>query len=270
MSLFPSAPDVFVDRTGAHSISSSDPNNAYDAIENIQNFVGASGEAQSKSVTIVNMFRSMLSPLPVSSYVGADTLSVEAAQIALFNGTDVVFKRNTAATTCNLSVDLLNGSEAGSTWYDLYMYGDSASTKFALGFLGQGTDPAVYMTYYQKINSIRNDGDLDITKFFQDGNYITWDTVLMKTIHNSSFTDVDYSVYVPSISQRVTVKVDMLSQGPVQLRRNGSVEPTGNMFGDPQFMGCSVQDTDENQIMELKNTGSGPSAVFIMGYYMNL
>src|SRR3990167_4182068 len=54
MSLYPSAPDIFVNRTGADAIASSDPNNAYDAIEAIEGFLGALGQSQSHNAALID------------------------------------------------------------------------------------------------------------------------------------------------------------------------------------------------------------------------
>lgn len=206
MSLFPSVPDVFVNKTGADSIASSDPNAAYDAIENIENYLGASGEVQAKSVTMINMFRSMFKPLPACSYVNATSVSVEASEMALFNGTgdDVVFKRNAAAATCSLAIGLLDGSEEATTWYNLYAIGDGANSAFTLGFLGQGTDPALHATYYKLLFPVLNDSNSDIFPFFQRDKLVMWDVpvIITTTISSESWSGaIDCSAMMPAVSR---------------------------------------------------------------------
>ena len=155
MSLFPSAPDIFTDKTGADNIASSDPNNAFDALENIENFLGASGQPQSKSVTLANIFRAMFSPLPACSWIDNDTIGILSTQAVLFATNNFVIKRNTSVLTCHLSTDIDVGSELASSWYELYIVGDGTNTQYTAKFVLQGSAPSG-LTYYKKINAFRN------------------------------------------------------------------------------------------------------------------
>ena len=278
MSLFPSAPDVFVDRTGSDEIASSDPNNAYDAIEAIENFIGASGEAQSKSATLANLLRPVFRPLPIMSYVDTVTVSVEASEIALFNSNDFVIKRNTVATTCSLSNDLLTGSVDTTSWYELYMIGDGVNTNFTLGFLGQGTDPAAHATYYKKINAVLTDSNSQIYEFYQCGRTMIFDDYDLKVIVDTDSsntvwedTSVDAankeaSTYIPAISRLGIFAINPGSD-TVHLRPNGSGSASGcvqSAGGANKEAFCPV---DEAQILEWKTTGAtGNSEVFVKGY----
>jgi len=229
MSLYPSAPDTFVDRTGSDVISSSDPNNAYEAIENIQNFMGASGEPQSKMVTLINLFRAMFTPAPACSYIDAETISVAPSQVALFNVNNFVIKRNTVATTCILSADLLNGSEAASTWYDLYMIGDGANTQFTLGFLGQGTDASAYATYYARIGTFRNDGASDIVPCaIRDKTlwFVNPQAVAMGTQGGGVFLEADLTSIVPLIGDEALIYVSHPSAGSSRITLRSALSGT--------------------------------------------
>lgn len=278
MSLYPSAPDVFVDRTGAHSISSSDPNNAYDGIEAIQNFIGAAGEAQSKLATLTNLFRPVFRPLPVMSYVDTVTVSIEASEIALFNTNDFVIKRNTVATTCSVANDLLVGTVDTTSWYNVYVIGDGANTNYTLGLLGQGTDPAVYATYYKCVNAVLTDSNSQIYEFYQCGRTMIFDDYVLKRIIDDDSSDTvwedtsvdaankEASTYIPAIS-RLGIFVTNPGSDIVHLRPNGS----GNADGVVQSAGgvhreytCPV---DEAQILEWKTVGaSGNNIVYCKGY----
>lgn len=287
MSLYPSSLDVFVDRTGSDVISSSDPNNCFDAIEKIENFLGASGAAQSKNVTLVNMFRSMLNPILECSYKGVDTIEVEAGVIALFSTTGVVFKRNAVATTCNLSVDLLNGSEAGSTWYDLYAIGDGANTQFTLGFLGEGTNPSAYATYYAKINSFRNDGAGNITKFYQHGNFMQWDLPFKVLSQGTSAgawsAALSCSVCLPAIGTLAEFNLvygfnGESAQGSAYIRPNGATWAASQGYGIDTSqsyanMNCCMA-TDKDRQIQYYTVASGAGGdnftITIWGYYLNL
>lgn len=287
MSLFPSAPDVFVDRTGADAIASSDPNNAYDAIENIENFLGASGEAQSKSVTMVNLFRAMLNPIPALSYVNASSIGIPATQIALFNGDNFVFKRNAAVTTCSLALHLLNGSEAATTWYEVYIVGDGSNSAFTMGLLGEGTSAAAYATYYQKIGAVRNDGSSDILKFYQKGEIVTWDVPISLTTATSGNAwsgALSCTNAMPSMSTLAKLLVSWTPNAAsnycaVAIRPNGGtlINPTAaaplqlsgtaTLAGQLEIMTDSVQSI---QYYTVSNGGAAGFNLMVDGYYLNI
>jgi len=178
MSLYPSAPDIFVDRTGADAIASSDPNNAYDAIENIENFLGASGQPQAKLATLINVFRNMFQPLPQCSWMDADTIAILPTSGVLFSTNNFVIKRNTAMLTCCLSLHLDTGSELASSWYDLYLVGDGANSLYTAKFVLQGSAPSG-ITYSKKINSFRNDGSSNLLKALQSNYDMLWDAPIL-------------------------------------------------------------------------------------------
>jgi hypothetical protein len=289
MSLFPSAPDVFVDRTGSDVIASSDPNNAYDAIENIENFLGASGQPQSKSVTMVNLFRAMLNPIPALSYVNASSVGIPAYQFALFNGDNFVFKRNATVTTCSLAAHLLNGSEAATTWYEVYIVGDGSNSAFTMGLLGQGTDPSAYATYYQKIGAIRNDGSSDLLKFYQQGAQVMWDVPVGISSASSPAgwsAALSCTVGMPSMSELAIFGLSAFNNSGgefagIWIRPNGSAMGTNfangivNDGGDPAGISgqrmCMTDDAQQIQFTNVDNTGGGETiSITVEGYIVNI
>lgn len=233
MSLFPSAPDIFVDRTGADNIASSDPNNAYDAIENIENFIGASGQPQSKSITLLNLFRGMFSPVPQCSWVNADTIAILPSQAVLYSTDNFVIKRNTSIFTCHLSTDIDTGSEESNVWYDLYLLGDGSNSQYTAKFVLAGSTP-YGMSYYKKINSFRNDGSGNILKFYQSKDYVAWDIPVLITTDPSVDTwsgSVSCTLAMPSITNmgRFGVAADRAGDKTIGifLRPNGAVYSSG-------------------------------------------
>jgi len=282
MSLYPSAPDIFVDRDGEDTIASSDPNNAYDAIENVENFLGAAGEPQSKLATLINAFRNMFQPLPQCSWIDADTIGILPSSAVLFATNNFVIKRNAAMLTCCLSLHLDTGSEIASAWYDLYLVGDGANSLYTAKFVLQGSAPSG-MTYCKKINSFRNDGLSNLLKIYQQDKMMMWDTPVLVTTGASDgawSSALSCTTAMPAIS---TIGIFGLSASEVNglaaiwIRANGSVGSTqpengfkiSNYTGDNIASGQKTCMTDGSQQIQYYTDGN-VIGVSIEGYYINI
>lgn len=164
-------------------------NTGYDEIEAIQTFLGASGNAQSKNASLNALFKYMFGPLPTVTWIDADTIEISACSVVMYDGSNYVIKQNTSALQIALSADLDTGSEASSTWYDVFLIGDGASTTYTAKFVVAGNTP-YGATYYKKIFSVRNDGSSNILKFYHQNKIVMLDVpiVLTTTPSNGSWS----------------------------------------------------------------------------------
>ncbi len=164
MSNFPESADVFVDRTAADAIASSDPNAAYDSIEATQGLVGALGKPQSWSTTLMTLIRKYSSGMAVDVSAGAPVVRVGEAVLENSDGTKFVFRRNTgdvALAAGNLDVGTL-----AATYYAIYLKGDSAASTAPLCYSTDFNSPSAIGTApYRKIGWFRNEsvGALAVT-----------------------------------------------------------------------------------------------------------
>lgn len=166
MSLYPSAPDVFVNRTGSDVIASSDPNNAYDAIETIQGFVGSIGKSQANSLDIADYLSRPTPPICVKK--DANTITVRAGSVIIKNAgfTARMMRRNTSDTDIT-ATDIDTGAMADATYYYIYAVADSAATTFTVKFSLSSTAPTG-LTNFELIGWFYNQagGSLTITDGF--------------------------------------------------------------------------------------------------------
>ncbi len=115
------------------------------------------------------------------------TLSVAAGQARDSN--NVIDMATTAATTINAAVNGINGLDTGtfaaSTWYYVYMVGDSTNYSSA-GFVISlsATVPTLPTGYdsYRRIGCALSDGSTHFLKFTQTGNATTRDYMWDSTI----------------------------------------------------------------------------------------
>ena len=137
-------------------------NTGYDEIEALQTYIGASGEAQSKNAALNNLFRDMLDPLPLITRIDNDTIEIEAKSIVMFDGNNYVIKRNSSTFQITLSANLDTGSEANSTFYNVWLTGDGVSTTYSAVFSLSASAPTGF-TYFKLIGRIFNDGSGNIS-----------------------------------------------------------------------------------------------------------
>lgn len=153
MSNYPASIDIFVDKTAADYISSSDPNQAYDGIETTQGYLGASGKPQSWNTTLVTLLRKYRRGMMIQA--DGATLYVRTGEACLedTNGSLYCFRQNAAdvtITAANLDV----GTIAVTNYY-IYGYAPSAATTCAVIFStdaiapsGIGTAPYIKLGWF--------------------------------------------------------------------------------------------------------------------------
>lgn len=164
MSLYPSAPDIFVNRTGSDSIASSDPNNAYDAIENMEGFIGASGAAMSSNSTIIDTIKDL--------YNGgrcykkdADEIYVGPFRGIIANAAETIQKLRVVKTVSTLTAaDLDTGAFAAATYYYIYATADGVSTEPVFVISASSSAPTGY-AFYRRLGWFYNEtiNVIDIT-----------------------------------------------------------------------------------------------------------
>jgi len=134
MANFPETLDVWVDKTGADFVASTDPNTLGDIVEATEGLIGALGKPQSWSATLVTLLRKYKSGmLPI---ISSDVPVVKAGECVLENtdGTKWCFRRNPSDVTLG-SANIDAGTLIATT-YHIYATGATAAT----------TTPLVYST----------------------------------------------------------------------------------------------------------------------------
>ena len=155
MSEYPLSIDVYVDKTSADYISSSDPNKAYAGIETTQGFIGGSGKPQSWNTTMVTLLRKYRRGMIVES--SGTTLYVRSGEASLedTNGSLYCFRQNAAdvtVTATNLDV----GAMAVTNYY-IYAYAPSAATTSPIIFSTDSNAPSgIGTSPYMKIGWFDN------------------------------------------------------------------------------------------------------------------
>lgn len=164
MSNYPLQADVFVNKTGADNIASSDPNNAFDGIEATQGLIGALGEPQTWSTTLMTLLRRYKRGMYID--VTAGTLTVRSGEAVLesTDGARWVYRRNPADVEVGAgNIDV--GTLIATTYY-IYAVGGTAASTTPIQF---STDPyapsAIGTAPYRRIGWFENKavGSLAIT-----------------------------------------------------------------------------------------------------------
>ncbi len=130
--------------------------------EAVQTYLGASGNPQTKHAALINVFRHMFDPIPKITRIDNDTIEIEAKSLVMFNGNGYVIKRNSATFQITLSGNLDTGAEAASTWYNVWLTGDGASSTYSAIFSLSNSAPTGF-TYYKLIGRVYNDGSSNIS-----------------------------------------------------------------------------------------------------------
>ena len=140
MSQYPQTIDVFTNKTGADNIASSDPNNAFDGIEATQGLIGALGEPQTWSTTLITLLRKYRRDMRVEATGGILYVRLGEAVLENTAGNKFAFRRNSADVTLaagNLDV----GSMAVGTYY-VYAIAPSAATTAPIQFSTDANAPS--------------------------------------------------------------------------------------------------------------------------------
>lgn len=205
------------------------------------------------------------------------------------NGT--LLSRTSASTTRSLATagDWVQGDESASEWVYAYAYNDSGTswdiklsdqpplyydcnTGHTVGVLRYRDFASVW---YRCIGAVRNDGSSNILKFYQDGDWITYD-VPQNLLNNGTaltWTDVDCSPYVPSFCQLIQIFV---ASGATA----GYVRPNGSSWGKTAANTDSIWTnssdshiltihTDSSQIIEYVQAATADNEdIRLISYYV--
>lgn len=156
MSNYPEDADVFVEKDGTDNISSSDPNNAFAAIETTQGLVGALGKPQSWSTTLMTLLQKYRAGFDVGVAGGAPI--VDAGEITLTNtdGSKFVFRRNPTQTT--LTTAMIDTGALAPTTYYIYAIGGSATTTAPFQYsIDQYAPGSIGTAPYRQVGWFRNE-----------------------------------------------------------------------------------------------------------------
>ncbi len=286
MSLFPSNPDIFVNKTGSDPIASSDPNNSFDAIEAIQGFIGASGNAQSKMTTLMNAFRFSSQPVPTTSYIDTDTIGIEGKGVVMHSGSSsYVIKYNAVASTLALSIGLDAGTEAAEGWYYVWLTGDGATTTYGAVFSTVSALPLPSSTYAMLIGAVLNSNS-DILSYYQRKDMFMWD-VSVRVISALSAavwsTAITCGSGMPAISRyalfNLYAKENDSVRAAIWIKPNGSVGSTKAADGLRVESGTSTAEiaserwcfTDNAQQIQFQNESSDVAGdIRIRGYLIDV
>lgn len=116
----------------------------------------------------------------------ASQVTINAAQAAVVNGLD-------------------SGSLANSTWYYVYLIGDSLNKKPAGGLLStSATAPVLPAGYdmFRMVGAVLTDGSAHILKFYQANRYFQFDAPISVLAAGTAtaYTAIDLSVAVPPVN----------------------------------------------------------------------
>jgi len=172
MSDYPESADIFVDKTGADNIASSDPNNSFDAIEAVQGFLGALGKPQSWSETLLDLLRYHRRGFRVKISSGAPVVETGEAMLIDTAANMYVMRRNAAEIT--IAAGDLDVGTMAATFYYIYAKGGTAATTAPMVFSTDINAPSAIGTIpYHKIGWFKNEavGSLSVTFA---GNWKVW------------------------------------------------------------------------------------------------
>lgn len=137
MSNFPESVDIYVDKTGADAIVSSDPNVAYDGIETTQGLIGALGKPQTWSTTLLTLIKRYKGGFHINVSGGAPVVSTGEIVLENTDATKWLYRNNTTDTT--LAAANLDVGDLAATTYYIYATGKTIASTTPFLF---STDPA--------------------------------------------------------------------------------------------------------------------------------
>ena len=188
MSQYPQTINNFVNKTGTDNIASSDPNNAFDGIESIQGLIGALGEPQTWSTTLMTLIRRYKRGMYID--VTAGILTVRSGEAVLENtdGAKFAFRRNTGDVALGAgNIDV--GTLAATTYY-IYATASGAATTTPLMFSTDALAPSGIGTApYRRIGWFENTAVASLAVTYA-GEY---DAEMTEKIINISYRQIEGS-----------------------------------------------------------------------------
>lgn len=262
---------------GTTKLEAANVNTVYDEVEAMQTFIGSPGTTQAKNAALNRLFKYMGAPLPKVTWIDADTIEIAACCVAMFDGSDHVFKERTSALQITVSGNLDTGSEASDTWYEVFLVGDGADSQYTAQFVVQGGAPDG-ATYYKKIFAVRNNGSGDIIPFIHKGNKVIYanpltDTQALNNGASASYADITLLPnFVPAIAELCSFIANTSAGNTLFLRPNGwSTDFTRVYSTSVMYLPIPDLPFDSDQLMEYKVDGGSPSMdLYVQDYTIRL
>ncbi|MCK9324728.1 MAG: hypothetical protein M0P69_04450 [Bacteroidales bacterium] len=168
MSEYPSSVKSFTDIVdGVDYMEAASVNVGYDEIESLQTFIGATGDVQSYSASVLEALSDYMRGCRLE-YKGAADIYVRSGAVVFAGGSKVRLRVNSSDLTLDWG-DIDTGSEANSTLYYVYLVFDANATTFTAVISTNATTPTG-ATYYKRIGSFYNNasGDIDADRITND------------------------------------------------------------------------------------------------------
>lgn len=255
--------------------------------------------------SLIDIFIQTITPSPFL-VIGYPPEYNNAASIILPEGISATDSTNTvlleAASdlTVSLAVSgaangLDTGSEAGDTWYYVYLIGDSNGVNPVAGLFsvtnesvsGTITLPTGYDLKSQLPLAVRNDGSSDIVPFIMHflsskaalvhytvqfsettGTVTPGTTNVLAAGTAGTWASIDCSDFVPPIAKEAifhTVANSSGAYGQIRDTTYGTITPIGGAVQGPSRMNCTVS---ASQTVEYqRDAGTGTFYVDIVGFY---
>ena len=139
----------------------------------------------------------------------------------------------TAAITSSGANGLDTGTEAGSTWYYLYIIYNGTSTDSLLSLSATSpTLPGGY-THFAMVGAVYNDSSSDFRNFHQMGNLVYAESSAIWTNQSpTTATSIDLSDDVPAIARSVNINT--------RVSNSGSAASILTLYSDSNFGGLEI------------------------------
>lgn len=184
-------------------------------------------------------------------YVSATTVDVDADSLVLVDSSGAAKGFSSVNLTADITASGANGldtgSEANSTWYYIWVIGQSDGTVASLlsASATAPTMPAGY-TFKLRAGTVYNDSSGDFDKFVQRGRLVNPESITSSIISSgaaTSFTVLDLSAFVPPTAVSINLQATVLtSTGTNQVLASFASGGSGTTsdFLNRQTVGCIV------------------------------
>lgn len=222
MSSYPETIDVFTDLDSADNISSSDPNHAFESVENMQGFLGGMGKPQTWSETLLVLMKNYRRGMHVDYVDGV--LYARAGEAVLVSTDDnkTVFRRN--PDDVSLSTANIDDGTIAAEYYYVYAKGDALALTAPICFSSDEHAPSGIGTApYRKIGWFYNraGGSLAVTfaGSWKDGSADVFNALVASTPSSEKVVVGAYAAF-----PTVPATINMVTTGrAVELNFNASI-----------------------------------------------
>ena len=173
------------------------------------------------------------------------TIDVDADYLTLWNASNEALIVSSVNLTLTITtaglLGLDTGSEAGNTWYHIWVISNGSATSGILSASSTSpTMPSGY-TFKKYVGATRNNGSNNLVEMHQVGNYVRIPFELVGSGITGSYTTVDCSAFVPPTAKKVGIRGAISGAsangnvgGTVTMRTTG-----GNSLGEYHI--CNAQ-----------------------------